>query len=235
MSKLIIHVTDILSSLDDLQLDLISSNLELIDVDVTLASSIYGSNDDISAENFLRCYNHLRLALRALENNYDLVLIDCPPNFYALVKNAITASDYYIVPSKLDYLSKLGVDHLDKSVKKYIEEYNVKREVYIKNNPDYEAEYQGVATDILGIVPTMVDVWRGDKLMANCSRFYSHLQEKNYYLFQWIRNNSNFFGVDPVQAGPAVLRTTETVTDAHQKIIKELQELGQEFMTRAGI
>lgn len=217
------------------RLNLISSHIDLIDVDVALIESIASAKPEIFAKKFLKCYNQLRIALAKVKDNYDLVMLDCPPNFYALVKNAITASDYYIIPSKMDYLSEQGVERLQSSLAKYRGEYRANLNIYNASKSARTPEYAAINIIESGIVPTMVEVWRGNQLKANCSRFYSHLQDKKYHLFQWIRDNSNFFGVDSVKAGPAVLRKSKEATAAHQTIITELQVLGDDFMKRAGI
>jgi cellulose biosynthesis protein BcsQ len=57
---------------------------------------------------------HRRLADGLAEfsdNEYDLVLIDCPPNFNIVTKTAIIASGYLLVPARPDYLSTLGIEY----------------------------------------------------------------------------------------------------------------------------
>jgi cellulose biosynthesis protein BcsQ len=39
---------------------------------------------------------------------YDLVLIDCPPDFTMVTRTAIVVCDHLLVPAKADYLSTLG-------------------------------------------------------------------------------------------------------------------------------
>ena len=39
--------------------------------------------------------------------HYDVVLIDCPPNFNIVTKTAIVASDQILIPAKADYLPLL--------------------------------------------------------------------------------------------------------------------------------
>nr|MBQ6740448.1 hypothetical protein [Synergistaceae bacterium] len=131
--------------------------------------------------------------------------------------------------------SEQGVERLQSSLAKYRGEYRANLNIYNASKSARTPEYAAINIIESGIVPTMVEVWRGNQLKANCSRFYSHLQDKKYHLFQWIRDNSNFFGVDSVKAGPAVLRKSKEATAAHQTIITELQVLGDDFMKRAGI
>lgn len=59
-------------------------------------------------------------------NNYDIVLIDCPPSNNIITKSAFLLSDYYIIPTILDGISSNGVAHYINTVgetyKKYCEE-----------------------------------------------------------------------------------------------------------------
>lgn len=58
------------------------------------------------------------------ETDMDIVLIDCPPNFNIVTKNAIVASDYILIPAKPDYLSTLGIEYSKRSIERLISEYN---------------------------------------------------------------------------------------------------------------
>ena len=57
-------------------------------------------------------------------DKYDIVLIDCPPNFNIVTKTAIVASNYILVPARPDYLSTMGIDYLIRSVNELIDDYN---------------------------------------------------------------------------------------------------------------
>ena len=54
--------------------------------------------------------------LEIKNDEIDVVLIDCPPNFNIVTKNAIVASDAILIPAKPDYLSTLGIDYLQRSL-----------------------------------------------------------------------------------------------------------------------
>ena len=44
----------------------------------------------------------LKNGLEEIEKeDYDIVLIDCPPSFNIVTRNALVASDYYVVPIRL--------------------------------------------------------------------------------------------------------------------------------------
>ena len=109
--------------------------------------------------NYIKVHGQLRSELHEIANkNYDIVLIDCPPNFNIVTKNALIASDKILISAKPDYLSTLGIDYLHRSVQTLINEFN---------------EYAVVDTDIeevnpqfLGVVFTMIQIYGGEPISA---------------------------------------------------------------------
>lgn len=77
----------------------------------------------------------LREALEPVKNDFDYILIDCPPSLSNLSLNALAASDYIIIPMQTDYLCWCGYELL-------LESYNTVKKI----NP---------ALEIMGILPTM--------------------------------------------------------------------------------
>ena len=49
-------------------------------------------------------------AIKLIENDYDIILMDCPPNLGDIVLNAIVYSDYIIVPIKPEAFGKDAVE-----------------------------------------------------------------------------------------------------------------------------
>ena len=54
----------------------------------------------------------LRDRLAPLREQYDVILLDCPPQLSLLTVNALTAADAVLVPCKTDYLSIMGISLL---------------------------------------------------------------------------------------------------------------------------
>ncbi|MEA1973028.1 MAG: AAA family ATPase [Candidatus Cloacimonadota bacterium] len=52
------------------------------------------------------------------EEDYDYVIVDCPPNLGMITLNGLMISDYFIIPTKADYISTYGIpqilDRIDK-------------------------------------------------------------------------------------------------------------------------
>jgi len=53
-------------------------------------------------------YCRFREEIQSLENQYDYILFDCPPNFLHAPKAALFTSDHIVVPSNPDALSIIG-------------------------------------------------------------------------------------------------------------------------------
>lgn len=75
----------------------------------------------------------LKQALAAVKDDYDFILLDCPPSLGLITLNALTASDTFLVPIQCEYYALEGLSQLLNTVK------TIKR-LY---NPDIELE--GVA------------------------------------------------------------------------------------------
>ena len=90
-----------------------------------------------------------------VQDRYDYVLIDCPPNFNVVTKTAIVASNQMLIPAIPDYLSTLGIGELQRHVDELVRDFN-----------SY-AEQRGramISPAILGVVPTMVQVYGGQPI-----------------------------------------------------------------------
>ena len=54
----------------------------------------------------------LQEALRQVENDYDFIIIDCPPSLGLLTLNALTSADSLLVPIQCEYYALEGVTEL---------------------------------------------------------------------------------------------------------------------------
>ena len=55
-------------------------------------------------------------ALRPVREQYDFILIDCPPQLSILTINALSCADGVVIPVKTDYLAYRGVTQLQDSI-----------------------------------------------------------------------------------------------------------------------
>ena len=97
-------------------LHLLPSHLELFGMDLQLATKF--GHGDVRAKVFLK------RALEELSPDYDFIFIDCPPNIYLATQNGLFASDHYVVVALAEYLSTLGLAHIQKSINGIFESTN---------------------------------------------------------------------------------------------------------------
>ena len=93
--------------------DLLPSSLDLIDVQDRLASMSSGkfySNNPTDL---------LRRAVKPILDNYDYVLVDCPPNLGIVTLNGLRISDGYIIPTIPDVLSTYGIPQIQSRVEAF--------------------------------------------------------------------------------------------------------------------
>jgi chromosome partitioning protein len=57
--------------------------------------------------------------------NYDYVLIDCPPNLGFITRNGIEISDYYLIPTIPDTLSTYGIPQIVRTIAQFTKERNL--------------------------------------------------------------------------------------------------------------
>ena len=97
-------------------LDLLPSSLDLIDVQDRLAaapSGKYFSNNPIEL---------LWKAVKARLDDYDVVIVDCPPNLGIITLNGLRISDGYIIPTIPDFLSTYGIPQIVTRVRGFADE-----------------------------------------------------------------------------------------------------------------
>ena len=58
----------------------------------------------------------LKAALSPIRSSYDYIVLDCPPSLGLLTVNALTASEYFIIPLTPDYLALEGLVNLMEAV-----------------------------------------------------------------------------------------------------------------------
>ena len=104
------------------RLDLIPCDVELIGEDLGVGSLTgdFKSMEMLkkSASAFIRDRTFLAKVIKEVSEDYDFVLIDCPPNLYLMTHNALVASDHYIVTAIPDHLSTIGLNILKNKVHK---------------------------------------------------------------------------------------------------------------------
>lgn len=94
-------------------IDLLPSSLDLIDVQDKLASAPVGK---FYAANPVEL---LRRAVKSRIDDYDIVMVDCPPNLGIITLNGLRISDGYIIPTIPDHLSTYGIPQIVTRIKDF--------------------------------------------------------------------------------------------------------------------
>ena len=90
---------DVVKKTNVKNLDLCPSNINLAGAEVELVSVI-------SRE------HRLKEKLEAVKENYDFIIIDCPPSLGLITLNAFTASDSVLIPVQCEYYALEGLGQL---------------------------------------------------------------------------------------------------------------------------
>jgi chromosome partitioning protein len=95
-------------------LDLVPSDVELLSIDLDLQASSTGFTrlEDAASQHVTK-RSILSEALKGVGDEYDYILVDCPPNLYLVTQNALTISETYIVTALPDHLSTIGLKILN--------------------------------------------------------------------------------------------------------------------------
>lgn len=96
------------------------------------------ANTEIELANVGGRFSRLREALKTVSDEFDYVILDCPPSLSLLTVNSFIASNFLILPVQAEFYAMEGLGQLLESMKL------VKKGM----NPNIE---------LLGVLPTMVD------------------------------------------------------------------------------
>lgn len=91
--------------------------------------SVIAANDDLTAAEVQLLelpekQFRLRNAINAIKDQYDYILIDCPPSLNMLTLNALVACDGVIIPMQCEYYSLEGISALIKTINQIQQQLN---------------------------------------------------------------------------------------------------------------
>lgn len=210
------------------RLHLIASHLGLINVDLELATELGGGSLKQTRRKYLRVHRRLSEGIRTGidPTEYDFLLIDCPPNFNIVTKNAIVASDYLLTPAKPDYLSTLGIDYLIRSLEELVSTYN---EFLLHD----ELQKDGtINPKMLGVIFTMIQEYAGQPISAQ-RPYIRQTKELGVPVFEeYIKANQTVFANAPEERLPVVLMRYPN--KSHESVVRSLEAVATELERRLG-
>ena len=98
-----LEAKDILLQTELAHLDILPSNTSLIGAEIELITALAREKK-------------LKSALNPIEDNYDVIIIDCPPSLGLLTVNALTAANRVLVPLQCEYFAMEGLSELMKTI-----------------------------------------------------------------------------------------------------------------------
>jgi chromosome partitioning protein len=225
LSSLIVNLRKI-TQMTDGSVDIICSHLNLINIDLELATKLAGASPRQSRNNFLRLHSRLLDGLESVDvqEKYDFAIIDCPPNFNIVTKTAIVASDRVLVPAIPDRLSTLGVEELQRHISVLVKDFNEYAD------QEFSPVHSKIDPSIMGIIPTMVQIYAGGPISAQAS-FLNRVRGAGLPVFDtYIRRNNSKYGNAPQYGVPVVLQSASGGT--YLAVRGELEALATEFLRR---
>ncbi len=156
--------------LDDLRIEVRSFSdgwkLDLLPSDLDLAN--IPENCEYKLDNFLE----------NIKDEYDFILIDCPPTISKFTKLAFIASDYYIVPTKKEHFWIIWLDLLTRRIKDF-------QSLYRKN-----IEYLWLVFISVKKISSKVNSEIDNMLSNNENVFSNEIQNSVDYLRAWAKHES---------------------------------------------
>jgi chromosome partitioning protein len=96
---------EVIQTADKGQFDIVPANRNLAGAEVELVNEIGRET-------------RLKLALTSVQDQYDYVLLDCPPALNLVTVNALTAADAVMIPMQCEYYALEGLSDLVNTIKK---------------------------------------------------------------------------------------------------------------------
>ena len=98
-------IEEVIVKTDFRNLDIVPATIQLAGIDIELMEK--SRNDP----NFKRSHQ-LKGKIESIKNNYDYLIIDCPPSLGMITTNALTASNSVIIPVQCEFYALEGITQL---------------------------------------------------------------------------------------------------------------------------
>jgi chromosome partitioning protein len=170
-------------------------------------------NTDLILANTAGRENKLNGVLEAVEDDYDFILLDCPPAFSMVSVNALVAADAYILPVTPEYLPLEDLD----CMMGMIEE--------LRKNMAVDVEMLGIVLNMTPTAPGVISA-RTRTARGNIRKLRTYFDEDVF---------ATEISADTTLAESPSYGNTVFGTAPSCRSAKQYRELAQEFIARCGI
>lgn len=139
-----------------------------------------------------------------LDKKFDYIIFDCPPSNNVITLSAFLASDYYIIPTIMDYISTRGISHYKELLDDF---YNT----YVENKKE-------VIDAAIGIRPKLLGVFESRKKGNTDTSKFRNTINKDYYLFETIISDYKEVS-ESLETGERSNRTNQ-----YEELVNEIEE-----------
>lgn len=207
--------------------DIILSHQELVLLDLRLARSRKSGRDHKEETSFeIEKLAILKKIIDQVSEEYDYVLLDCPPNVNLVTQNAFYASDYFVVPAIPDFLSTTGISLIRGYMDKFNEDFR-----NMHQYAEYSEKY--IDTKFGGIIFNMVDEYNGGPKTTHQETLTSiQLQHPGFVFDKYVTGGD---GISVAASVNLPVYAYEHLPRSNQNANKQstyLQNLTREFLTK---
>ncbi|MFH1289081.1 MAG: AAA family ATPase [bacterium] len=96
---------------------------------VIIPSNVHLTGAEVELVDVLGRESKLKTSLAGIKNNYDYIVIDCPPSLGLLTVNSLNSADGVIIPVQCEYYALEGLSQLLATIKLVKERLNLQLEI----------------------------------------------------------------------------------------------------------
>lgn len=114
--------------MDETEIESVIQKTEFQNVDI-LPSNMQLAGAEIELVDLENRTNRLKQAILPVKDQYDYIIIDCPPSLGLITLNALTASDTILIPIQCEYFALEGLSQLMATMRQVKRLYNPSIEI----------------------------------------------------------------------------------------------------------